>query len=95
MKYVWRGDGFIDPKTNEPMPIPERDGPCVPLTIQHDIPDYLSPVTGKLVSGRVARREDMARTGCVEYEPPPKDKRFCVTEKWAKRLNRPLKGRDI
>lgn len=91
--YRWDGSDFIDKQTGEKMDIPERDGPCVPLTIQHDIPDYISPVTGKLVSGRVARREDMARAGCVEYETP-KD-RFCLTEKWAKRTGLPLKGRDI
>lgn len=93
MKYIWRDGQFIDPKTYDPMPIPERNGVCVPLTIQHDIPDYVSPVTGKLVSGRVARREDLKRNGCIEYESP-KDSGYCVTEKWAKRLNRPLKGRD-
>lgn len=34
-----------------------------------DTPDYQSPVDGKLVSGRKQRREDLKRTGCVEYDP--------------------------
>lgn len=33
-----------------------------------DLPAYLSPVTGKLVDGRRARREDLKRTGCRPYE---------------------------
>lgn len=34
-----------------------------------DLPDYRSPVDGRLVSGRKARRDDLARNGCVEFEP--------------------------
>lgn len=37
--------------------------------VRGDLPDYVSPVTGELVSGRKARREDLVRHGCVEYEP--------------------------
>lgn len=34
-----------------------------------DIPDYQSPVDGRIVSGRKQRREDLKRHGCVEYDP--------------------------
>lgn len=34
-----------------------------------DLPDYTSPVDGRVVSGKRARREDLIRNGCVEYEP--------------------------
>jgi hypothetical protein len=33
-----------------------------------DLPGYESPVTGKWVEGRAARREDLKRTGCRPYE---------------------------
>ena len=33
-----------------------------------DLPDYVSPVTGKLVSGRRQREEDLKRSGCRPYE---------------------------
>lgn len=37
--------------------------------VRVDLPTYVSPVTGKLVDGRRARRDDLARAGCVEYDP--------------------------
>lgn len=37
-----------------------------------DTPDYLSPVTGELISGRVQRREDLKRHDCYEMDPPTK-----------------------
>ncbi len=33
-----------------------------------DLPEYVSPTTGALVSGRAARREDLKRSGCRPYE---------------------------
>jgi len=42
-------------------------GPVAPM-IFGDLPDYQSPVTGKPVSGRVQRREDLKRTGCRPWE---------------------------
>lgn len=38
-----------------------------------DIPAYQSPVTGRWINSRAERREDLKRTGCVEYEPSMKD----------------------
>lgn len=34
-----------------------------------DLPGYTSPVDGRWVEGRTARREDLRRTGCVPWEP--------------------------
>lgn len=34
-----------------------------------DTPDYESPITGLPIRGRAQRREDLARSGCVEWEP--------------------------
>lgn len=41
----------------------------MPTAVQVDIPAYISPGTGKLVSSRTQRREDLKESGCVEYEP--------------------------
>jgi hypothetical protein len=34
----------------------------------YELPSYQSPITGQWIDGRVARREDLARSGCVEYD---------------------------
>lgn len=67
-RYVFKDGNFIDPNSGEAMPLPERDGLCVPFIVS-DIPDYHSPVDGRLVSGRVQRREDLKRNNAVEWEP--------------------------
>lgn len=43
-----------------------------PLVIA-DLPGYQSPVDGRWVEGKRARREDLARNNCVPYEPSMKD----------------------
>jgi len=37
-----------------------------------DLPGYQSPVDGKWVQGKRARREDLARNNCVPYDPEMK-----------------------
>lgn len=39
-----------------------------PAMIVADIPEYLSPVTGKPVNGRRQRNEDLKRSGCRPWE---------------------------
>lgn len=48
--------------------VPHPPGPLLHYVIP-DTPDYQSPVTGERVSGRVQRREDLKRSGCVPWEP--------------------------
>lgn len=50
--------------------------------VRGDLPAYRSPVTGKIIEGRAARREDLARSGCrevdpSEYKPVYRNYRFC------------------
>lgn len=50
--------------------------------VRGDLPPYVSPVTGKVIEGRTARREDLARSGCrevdrSEYKPVYKNYEFC------------------
>jgi len=82
-RYVFRDGNFVDPATGVPMELPERDGICVPFVVS-DIPDYRSPIDGRMISGRSQRREDLKRNNCVPYEPslsPTKgklrNKEFC------------------
>lgn len=37
--------------------------------VQADYAPYQSPVDGREISGRRARKEDLLRSNCVEYEP--------------------------
>lgn len=52
--------------------------------VRGDLPGYISPATGKWIEGRAARRDDLARSGCVEVDPP-KRKRGLVNERFAKK----------
>lgn len=58
-----------DPETKEMVEVGVRDDGPSGLMIVGDLPDYTSPVDGKLVSGRAQRRNDLKRTGCREYDP--------------------------
>lgn len=42
-----------------------------PLVVT-DLPGYQSPIDGRWIEGRKARREDLARNNCVPYEPSMK-----------------------
>ena len=65
--YRLNADGvWIDKATGKPMET--RDGLFVP-TVLSDTPGYKSPVTGKPVEGRAARRNDLARSGSREVDP--------------------------
>lgn len=39
-----------------------------PPLIANDLPGYISPATGAWIEGRVAREEDLRRSGCRPYE---------------------------
>ena len=41
---------------------------CAPA-VQVDIPAYQSPTSGKWITSRSQRREDMRAANCVDYEP--------------------------
>lgn len=83
-RYVWRDNGFYDRATGEPMELPERSGICMPQ-VMSDIPEYRSPIDGRMIGSRSERREDLKRNGCVEAEPP-KHKVF-RKEKYARANN--------
>jgi hypothetical protein len=53
-----------------------------------DIPPYKSPVSGEIISSRSARREDLLRSGCVEWEPGISRGREADAAKADERLDR-------
>lgn len=57
-------DGKLIPKNEAPPRPRERPGP----DIMPDLPEYTSPIDGRLISGRRQRREDLARNDCRPYE---------------------------
>jgi len=68
MRYVWRDGAFRHPKTNEPMPQPERDGICMP-TVRSDIEPYQSIIDGTVVGSRSSQRYDLEKNNCVLAPP--------------------------
>ncbi len=62
-RWIYPGNGEEPFEVTEDW-IPEPKGPLV----FGDLPEYQSPVTGLIVSGRRARREDLKRTGSRPYE---------------------------
>lgn len=47
--------------------------PNKPHGRMYDLPSYQSPITGKWIDGRTARKRDLQEHGCVEYEPSMKE----------------------
>lgn len=90
-RYVWKDGDFVSRETGEPMQV-THSGVCKPY-VMSDTPAYVSPVTGKTIDGRAARREEMKRENLVEL-PPRTTKRGVYSEKVAKKFNLPLIGRD-
>lgn len=53
--------------------------PDKPHGRMYELPSYQSPIDGRWIDGRVARREDLARSNCIEYDdsmPAEQAKRF-------------------
>lgn len=58
------------------------------LHVVSDTPEYISPITGKLIDGKVARKEDLKRSGCVPFEPMTSRPRGIASPKRAAKLGR-------
>lgn len=62
-RFVW------SPELNELVEVPtDYNQPPRTHFVQPDTPDYVSPVSGLVVSGRRQRRNDLARTGSRPWE---------------------------
>lgn len=65
--YVIRNGSLVEKSTGEAMP--SDDGAIRLPFVVRDVPAYRSPIDGRVIEGRAARREDLARNDCVEVEP--------------------------
>jgi hypothetical protein len=63
-KFVWDGSRMVNKETGEPM-VSGDWVPSVPQVIP-DIDGYQSPIDGKWVEGRRARRYDLERSNSVD-----------------------------
>lgn len=68
-RYIWKDGAFRSPETGERMPVPERDGICLPQIITEQFEAFISPATGKPVTSRAEHRYDLAASGCRILEP--------------------------
>lgn len=59
--YVWRGGKLIEKDKAPPL---RKETKIYSPTIS-----YVSPITGKEITDRGERREDLKRSGCREVEP--------------------------
>jgi len=65
----------------------------VPTMIAPDMANwdrYISPATGKLITSYKDRREDMAESGCVDYEPSLKSESVKRTQKNDEKLEKAM-----
>lgn len=81
--FVWRDGGFYEKNTGKRMIVPTREGLALP-SVMSDIPEYRSPIDGKLITSRSQRREDLKANNCVDARdfPSPtggkfRNKAFC------------------
>jgi hypothetical protein len=74
-RYTWKhGVGFVD-ADGQRMPLPECTEISAPMVIS-DIPEYRSPIDGKLITSRSAQREDLKANDCVLAEPRRKPRGY-------------------
>jgi hypothetical protein len=55
-----------------------------------DLPGYESPVTGGWIEGRRARREDLKKHGCIEYDPEMKQDAAMNRQRSEEQLDRKI-----
>ncbi len=69
-RYVNRDGRWVSASTGEALLTDEqRQAPLAIPMIISDIPEYASPIDGRMITSRSERRDDLKRNNCVEYEP--------------------------
>lgn len=84
-RFVRQNGQWVDSSSGAPMLTDDmRRRPIACPTVISDIPEYRSPVDGRVIGSRSERRDDLKRNNCVEYEPSLsptkgklKNKAFC------------------
>ena len=62
--YILRNGELVEKKTGETAHL--REGPPQAPMVMRDIPEYRSPIDGRMITSRSERREDLRRNNCVE-----------------------------
>lgn len=84
--YVMRNGQMVDKATGEPMLTEEeRNAPIPTPQVFGDLPGYQSPIDGKWIEGRRARKYDMESNGCVDANDFSTGPRKFKNEKFAKK----------
>lgn len=66
-RYVRRDGVMVDRATGVPMLTEaQRMAPVQCPMVLSDIPEYASPIDGRMITSRSERREDLLRNNCVE-----------------------------
>lgn len=69
-RFVRQNGQWVDASSGAPMLTDDmRRRPIACPTVISDIPEYRSPVDGRVIGSRSERRDDLKRNGAVEYEP--------------------------
>lgn len=71
-KYVLRDGRLVDKDTGAPMVDDEaRARPLQTPMTYGDLPGYHSPIDGRWIEGRRARKYDLERNGCIDAGDMP------------------------
>ncbi len=69
-KYIMSGDRMVDRDTGAPLRSEaDRRKPFQAPQLTPTMPEYSSPIDGRMITTRHERREDLKRNNCVPYEP--------------------------
>jgi hypothetical protein len=83
MRFVFRPN---HPEANENGMVPIEKAPPKGVEIIRDIEPYLSPIDGRPIMSRRERKEDLKRSGCVEWEPTfPGKPQGLINERFVKK----------
>lgn len=92
--YVYRDGKLVEKRSGKVLSAPSG-APLACPQIVRDIPEYRSPIDGRVIGSRSERREDLKRNGCVEWDPglsPTKGKRVFKNERFARKWKLPYIG---
>lgn len=64
--YVLRDGKLVEKRTGE---VFEATGRVSMPMVMRDIPEYESPIDGRLITSRSQKREDLKRNNCIEVDP--------------------------
>lgn len=68
-RYIWKDGAFREPGTGQCMPMPDRDGVCLPRIHIEQFEPFESPATGKWIATKADHRDDLKASGCRVLEP--------------------------